>query len=81
MEINAPTADAAEFTSPLPQLTEPALDPFAERAAWALALAAWMQAPDADASPLPTPDPQPSLPDPAPAEWWSIMPHASDWWM
>jgi hypothetical protein len=53
----------------------------AERAAWALALAAWMHAPEAEALPLPAPAPAPALPDQLPAEWWHVMPHASDWWM
>jgi len=81
MEIHTPTADAAEFDTLLPQLPEPAPDQMAERAAWALALAGWMLAPEADAPPLPAPDPAPALADQMPAEWWHVTPHASDWWM
>lgn len=79
--MHAPTADAAESNSPLSQPPDPAPDQIAERAVWALALAAWMHAPEPDALALPAPDPTPAPPDPIPAEWWTIVPHASDWWM
>jgi hypothetical protein len=81
MEMTAPAADTADLISPLTQVFEPAPDQMAERAAWALALAAWMHGPDADDLPLPAPEPAPALPDEMPVEWWHVMPHASDWWM
>ncbi|MFN6954396.1 MAG: hypothetical protein ACK4PG_06320 [Acetobacteraceae bacterium] len=77
--MHAHTAEPAEFPTTLPHGADAAPDQMAERAAWAIALATWMRTADADAAPLPAPEP--ALPDQAPAEWWHLMPHASDWWM
>lgn len=81
MEIEAPAADPADLTTALTRLAEPAPEQMAERAAWALALAAWLHAPEGDLPPPPAPEPMPAPPDQTPAEWWLAMPHASDWWM
>jgi hypothetical protein len=80
-EMFAPAADTTELTRPLPSLATPPADQAAERAAWELALAAWMRTPEAEALPLPPPGPAPEVPDQVPAEWWLVLPHASDWWM
>lgn len=79
--MHAPAADAADLATAPPHLPKPAPDQMAERAPWAMALAAWMHRAEADVLPLPVPEPMTAGADEMTVEWWHIMPHASDWWM
>lgn len=79
--MHLPTAAAADVPNTMPQGPDSAPDQLSERAAWALALAAWMHPPEPDVLPSPAPEAAPGPPHEIPVEWWHIMPHASDWWM
>jgi hypothetical protein len=62
-----------------PMLSAAAIDQMAERAAWTLALAAWLTAPDAGGNAAAPAAPAP--PGDATEVWSTLAPHASDWWL
>jgi hypothetical protein len=70
----APGEDGAQ-----PMLSAAALDQMAERAAWTLALAAWLTVPEAGSHA--TAPAAPAPPGEATEGWWHPIPHASDWWL
>ncbi|MCS6931500.1 MAG: hypothetical protein NZM27_04755 [Acetobacteraceae bacterium] len=81
--MHPPKADPAS-TSPAhaQHLAPEAIESLDERAAWALALAAWLQTPDPSEPPPPMPDPQPdALGTDGPLPWLVAAPVPSDWWM
>jgi hypothetical protein len=64
-----------------PRLAPEALDSFDERAAWALVLAAWLQAPEPNEQPQPLPEPQPEAAAEGVLAWHAPPPASTDWWL